>query len=136
MRLSAGNENERRHLVPLLDQLARRGRTPAQLLADRGYHSWSLIQSICERGIEPRISKPRRKGDPIPEGTKTWVVARGKGKQIKTLDPKAAERWPVERTNSWYRSCPRLDVRRDVKHENYLAFYQIRSIVLLAKRAF
>jgi hypothetical protein len=94
-----------------------------------------LIHSIGERGIKPRISKPRRAGDPIPEGTKSWVVARGKGKQTKTPDPLARERSAIERTNSWLRSCPRIDVRRDVKPDNYLAFLQLRSIVLLAKRA-
>jgi hypothetical protein len=81
------------------------------------------------------ISKPRRAGDPVPEGTKTRVVARGKGTQIKTPDPNARHRWSIERTNSWLRSCPRIDVRRDVKPENYLAFLKIRSIVILGNRA-
>src|SRR6266540_2372062 len=73
VRLSAGNENEQRHLLPLVDELA-------------------------ARGIRPRISKPRKKGEPIPAGTPVREVWRGKKRRLKTPDPQARQRWPVERT--------------------------------------
>src|ERR687888_663410 len=69
VRLAAGNENERQHLLPLLDALAARKIQPAQLWADRGYASRELEQQLRQRGIEPRISQPRRAGQPIPPGT-------------------------------------------------------------------
>lgn len=66
MRLSAGNENEQRHLLPLVDQLLERGIRPAELWADRGYAAKALDQALREREIEPRISKatPPRRADP------------------------------------------------------------------------
>ena len=69
MRLAAGNENERRHLLPLVDALIARGIQPAELWADRGYASRKLEQALCERAIQPRISRPRSRYEPIPAGT-------------------------------------------------------------------
>jgi len=113
--------------------LAQQGRVPDELWADRGYHAKALIAALIERGIEPRISKPRRAGDPIPEGTRTWQAARGKQKRIKTSDPQARHRWPVERTNAWLRARRRIDVRRDRKADTYLAFVQLGMIIILAR---
>ena len=76
--LSAGNENERRYLLPLLDLLAKRKIRPVELHGDRGYYSLRHEQALSERGIRSRISRPRRKGEPIPAGTKTREVWRGK----------------------------------------------------------
>ena len=61
MRVAAGNENERRHLLPLVDELLARGIKPDQLWADRGYASRPLEQELRARQIEPRISRPRRR---------------------------------------------------------------------------
>src|SRR5438552_16990836 len=66
VRLAPGNENERRHLLPLVDALAARGIRPHEVWADRGYDSAALVRALRERKIEPRISKRRRAGDPIP----------------------------------------------------------------------
>jgi len=71
VRLAPGNENERRHLLPLLDALDARGIRPAELWADRGYASGALEQALRERQIEPRISQPRRPHQPIAPGTPT-----------------------------------------------------------------
>jgi transposase len=133
IRLAAGNENEQRHLLPLLDQLAARGRVPVELWADRGYHAKALIEELQERKIEPHISKPRRAGDPIAPGTPTRTVYRGKQKRIKTADPQARHRWPVERTNAWLRACRRIETRRDRKAATYLAFLQLGMIVILVR---
>ena len=131
MRLSAGNENERRHLLPLLDALRRRGIQPAELWADRGYHSAELERELRQRGIEPRISRPRRRGEPIPPGTPVREVWRGKKRRLKTRDPLARHRWPIERTNGWLRNRRRINIRRDRKPETYEAFLQLAMILIL-----
>ena len=136
MRLAAGNENEQRHLLPLLDQLAERGIRPGQLWADRGYASPRLEYALRERQIEPRISQPRQAGEPIPAGTPTRTVWRGKRRRVKTPDAQARYRWPVERTNAWLKSFRRVATRRDRKADNYLAFLQLAMIVILTTHSF
>jgi transposase len=133
VRLAAGNENERRHLLPLLDALAARGIHPAQLWADRGYASHALEQALRERQIEPRISQPRKRNQPIPAGTPVREVWRGKQRRLKTPDPQARNRWPVERTNAWLKAKRRIATRRDRKADNYLAFLHLGMILILTK---
>lgn len=132
MRLAAGNENERRHLLPLIDALAARGIRPDELWADRGYDSVELNRALRERAIEPRISKRRRAGDPIPAGP-TREVVRGGRRQIKTRDPLGRHRWPIERTNAWLKARRRIATRRDRKADNYLAFIHLGMILILAR---
>jgi transposase len=131
--LSAGNENERRHLLPLIDQLRGRGLHPGEVWADRGYDSRELEQQLREREIEPRISKRRRKGEAIAAGAATRTVARGRRKTTKTRDPMARHRWPVERTNAWLKARRRIATRRDRKPDNYLAFLQLAMILILIR---
>lgn len=133
MRLSAGNENEQRHLLPLVDQLIARGIRPLELWADRGYAARAIDEALRQREIEPRISKPRRAGDPIPAGTPTHQVWRGKRRRIKTPDPQARHRWPVERTNAWLKARRRIATRRDRNPDTYLAFLQLGMILILAR---
>jgi len=133
VRLAAGNENEQRHLIPLLDALATRGIHPRELLADRGYASAALDRALRERQIEPRISKPRRKGEPIPAGTPTREVWRGKKRRLRTPDPEARHRFPIERTNAWLKAKRRIATRRDRKADNYLAFLHLGMIIILAR---
>jgi transposase len=133
VRLAAGNENERRHLLPLVDELARAGIHPDELWADRGYASLALEWALCERGIAPRISRPRRPGAPIPAGTRTQQVWRGKKRRLKTRDPHARHRWPIERTNAWLKAKRRIATRRERKAENYLSFLQLGMILILAR---
>jgi transposase len=132
VRLSAGNENERRHLLPLVDALRARGICPGELWADRGYDSAALEAALRERQIEPRISKRRRAGQP-PAGEPTREVWRGRRRQQKTRDPQAPQRWPVERTNAWLKAKRRIATRRDRKPDNYLAFLQLGMILILAR---
>lgn len=133
MRLAAGNENERLHLLPLVDALIARGIQPGQLWADRGYASRQLEQALIERQIEPRISQPRRPGDPIPAATSTREVWRGRRRRIRTSDPHARQRWPVERTNAWLKARRRIATRRERKADNYLAFLHLGMILILAR---
>jgi transposase len=131
--LSAGNENEQRYLLPLLDLLAERKIEPAELHADRGYYSKRHEQELAARGIRSRISRPRRRGEPIPADAKTWVAWRGKKRRLKTLDSKAGERWPIERTNAWLKAFRRIETRRDRKAENYRAFCQLGMTIILLR---
>jgi transposase len=133
VRLSAGNENEQRHLLPLLDQLREHGFQPSELWADRGYSSAALERALRERQIEPKISKPRRRGEPIPAGTPVRQVWRGKQRRLKTPDRQARHRWPIERTNAWLKARRRVATRRDRKPENYLAFIQLAMILILMR---
>jgi transposase len=133
VRVAAGNENEQRHLLPLLDELLARGIRPGELWADRGYASNAIDEALQARQIEPRISKPRRAGDPIPPGTPTREVWRGKQRRTKTPDPQARHRWPVERTNAWLKTRRRVATRRDRKPDTYLAFVQLAMILILIR---
>ena len=132
VRLAPGNENERRHLLPLVDALAARGIRPEQVWADRGYDSSALAEALRERQIEPCISKRRRGGEPVAEGQATREVWRGKKRQLKTRDPQARHRWPVERTNAWLKARRRIATRRDRKADNYLAFLHLGMLHILA----
>jgi transposase len=133
VRLAAGNENEQRHLLPLLDALAARGIHPDELWADRGYDSHALAQALRQRQIEPRISRRRRKGEPIATGTPTREVWRGRTRRLRTPDPDARHRFPVERTNAWLKAKRRIATRRDRKADNYLAFLHLGMILILAR---
>ena len=105
---------------------------PDECWADRGYASKALEQALQERQIQPRISQPRRRGQPIPQGSKTREVWRGKKRRLKTNDPQARHRWPVERTNAWLKAKRRIATRRDRKADNYLAFLHLGMILILA----
>jgi len=131
--LGAGNENEQRYLLPLLDRLAAAAIRPQELWADRGYASRAHEQALAARRIRSRISQPRKPGEPIPAGQASYEVWRGKQRRRKTRDPQARHRWPVERTNAWLKALRRIGTRRDRKADNYLAFLQLGVIVILAR---
>jgi transposase len=133
LRLAPGNENERLHLLPLIDGLLARDLRPGEVWADRGYDAKTLDQALIERGIQPRISRRRRVGDPIPPKQRSGEVWRGRKRQTKTRDPNARHRWPVERTNAWLKAKRRIATRRDRKADNYLAFLQLGAILILAR---
>lgn len=133
MRLTAGNESERQHLLPLIDTLLQRGLHPGEVWADRGYDSSSLEQALRQREIEPRISRRRRAGDPIPASQRGREVWRGKKRHTKTRDPHARHRWPIERTNAWLKANRRIATRRDRNPDNYLAFLHLGMILILAR---
>ena len=133
MRVAAGNENERQHLLPLLDELLERGINPQELWADRGYDSDELERQLEARGVEPRISKRRRAGEPIKPAQQGREVWRGRRRSVKTRDPQARKRWPVERTNAWLKARRRVAARRDRKADNYLAFLQLAMILILVR---
>jgi transposase len=133
VRLAAGNENERRHLLPLIDALRERGLQPGEVWADRGYDSNALQAALRERAIEPRISSRRRPGQPPRASEQTREVWRGRKRRPKTPDRFARQRWPVERTNAWLKAKRRIATRRERKADNYLAFLHLGMILILAR---
>jgi transposase len=120
IRIGPGNENERAHLLPLLDALLARGIVPAELWADRGYDGEQLRAQTRLRGVEPVISRRRRASDPAPPpGTPT--ILRGNTRRPKPRDPNARHRWPIERTTSWLRNWRRVATRWERRPDYWLA---------------
>jgi transposase len=106
---------------------------PGELWADRGYASRAHEQALGQREIRSCISQPRRAGDPVAPELRGREVWRGKKRRVKTLDPHAPQRWPVERTNAWLKALRRIATRRDRKADNYLAFLHLGMIVILTR---
>jgi transposase len=133
VRLSAGNENEQRHLLPLLDELLERHqRRPNELWADRGYDADGQREGVRARQIEPRISRRRRPGEPAPAGARE--VWRGRKRQPKTPDPDGRHRWPIERTNAWLHNWRRISTRWERRPELYTALLQLACSMILCRR--
>jgi transposase len=131
VRVAAGNENEQRHLLPLVDALIGRGICPAEVWADRGYDSNLLRDGLTERGVEPMISHRRKRGEPVSADQVVGEVRRGRKRQKKTRDPLGRQRWPIERTNAWLKAKRRIATRRDRKPTTYEAFLQLGMITIL-----
>jgi transposase len=131
VRVAGGSENERAHLLPLVDELLARNLRPAELWADRGYDADALRAALHARAIEPRISRRRRKSDPLPPGTRT--VWRGRKRQPKAPDPAARHRWPVERTNAWLHNWRRISTRWERRPELYLALLQLACSMIICR---
>ncbi len=128
--MGAGNENERLHLLPLIDALLARGLRPAELWADRGYDGDELRRQLRLRGIEPVISRRRRRNDPDPPpGTPT--VVRANRRRPKPRDPFGRKRWPVERTNSWLGNWRRVSTRWERRPELWLAVIQVAAALTI-----
>ena len=125
--VSGGNENERRYLLPLLDQLPKSlwealtsGQVRAALYADRGYDSLNLNEQLTNRGLQPRISRRRFKR-----------LEDGDTPKPRVPDPLGRKRWPIERTNAWLSYWRRVQTRWETRTDLYLAFVQLVVIVLL-----
>lgn len=131
MRVAAGNENEQRHLLPLVDALIGRGICPDEVWADRGYDSTPLREELSDRGIEPVISHRRKPGELVSADQIVGEVRRGRKRQTKTRDPLGRQRWPIERTNAWLKAKRRIATRRDRKPTTYEAFLQLGMITIL-----
>lgn len=127
--MGAGNENERRQLLPLVDELIACGRRPGELWADRGYDGEELRRQLRARGIEPVISRRRRPGQPAPPGVPQTL--RGNRLRPRPRDPDARSRWVVERTNSWLRAWRRVDVRWERLPEMWLAVLQVAAAITI-----
>jgi hypothetical protein len=100
MRVGPGNENERAHLLPLVNALTEAGYRPSEVWADRRYCSEPLHDELRARGITPQISKRRRPGHPPAAGQTQPQDTRGRRPVTRTSDPLARHRWVIERTNA------------------------------------
>ena len=128
IRVGAGDENERRQLLPLLDQLLARRIRPAELWADRGYDGEQLRAAIRQRGVTPVISRRRRRGEPAASDATT--IERGGRRVARSRDPNARHRWPVERTNSWLRNWRRVATRWERHPDYWLAVLQAAAAMV------
>ncbi len=133
MRLGPGNENERAHLLPLIDALTAAGYHPGEVWADRGYCSDPLRSALQTRGLTAKISRRRRPGDPLQPGQTSRPATRGRQRVTKTSDPLARHRWVVERTNAWLRRFRRLTIRTEPNSRVYLAYLTIALIIILGR---
>ena len=133
MRLGPGNENERAHLLPLIDALRAAGYRPGEVWADRGYCSDGLREQLRARGIRPQISRRRRAGQPLAPGQTSRPGTRGRQRVIRRSDPLARHRWVVERTNAWLRRFRRLTIRTEPNGGVYLAYLTLALVVILGR---
>lgn len=133
VRVGPGNENERAHLLPLIDGLREAGYSPAVVLADRGYCSEPLREALTQRGITPLISRRRRPGDPLQPNQTARPGRRGRQRITRTSDPLAKHRWVVERCNAWLRHFRRLNIRGEPNAQVYLAYLTIALIIILGR---
>ena len=133
VRVGPGNENERTHLLPLIDALTDAGYRPGEVWADRGYCSEPLREDIRARGITPQISKRRRPGDPLAPGQTQRPGTRGRKRVTRTSDPLARHRWVVEPTNAWLRRFRRLTIRTEPNSNVYTAYLTIALILILGR---
>jgi transposase len=123
VRVSGGNENERRHLLALVDAIPplRRGarverNRPDWLLADRGYDSHALRAALADRGIVPAI-----------------VARRGRGRGGRR-DPQLRQRWTIERTNAWLHNWRRISTRWERRPELYRALLHLACSMIVCRR--
>jgi IS5 family transposase len=133
VRLGPGNENERAHLLPLIDALRDAGYRPGEVWADRGYCSQSLRDQLSERGIAPQISRRRRAGDALLAGQSARPGTRGRRRVVRTSDPQGRHRWVIERTNAWLRRFRRLTIRTEPSSRVYLAYLTIALLIILGR---
>jgi transposase len=119
--LSAANLAECQLAETTLAQVARPQRQKIQrIIADRGYDSRALHDSMRERGIEllaPHLSNRKNR---FQDGRKLRRYRR---------------RWIIERTNAWLFNFRRLVVRYERRIETYRAFLY-PACALIALRRF
>ena len=130
--VSAGNDNERRYLMPLLerlcgriDQALRTTAVPVVLYADRGYDSLALRDQISQHGLTAAIS--RRRFASSSDGPP------GRRRKQRLRDPLGRHRWPIERTNAWLRSWRRVETRWERRSDLYLAMIELVVIVIIIR---
>ena len=113
-----------------MDELLARKLRPVELWADRGYDGEQLRAQLRARGVEPVISRRRRRGEPeLAEAAKR--VYRGSRRRPKTSDPYGRKRWPIERTNSWLRNWRRVSTRWERRADHWLAVIQIAAALTI-----
>jgi transposase len=90
-------------IPPVRGKRGRPKRSPARVVADRGYQWQAASDQLRRKRIEPLIAKQRT------------AHGSGLGKQ----------RWVVERTLSWLHQHPRLRLRYERRADIHEAFFSI-----------
>ena len=133
VRLGPGNENERAHLLPLIDELITAGYRPDSVWADRGYCSNPLRQALLERSIEPQISRRRRRNDPLPD---SQPARHPKARGRKQRPQPRPERPPPLGRRTHQRLATllkRLTIRTEPNSQIYLAYLTLALTIILAR---
>jgi transposase len=132
-RVGPGNENERAHLLPLVDELRGRGYRPGEVWADRGYCSNPLRVALNQRGITDKISHRRHPGQPDAPGQTRRSGTRGRQRVTRRSDPDARHRWVIERTNAWLRRFRRLTTRYEPQAHVWTAYLTLALLIILTR---
>jgi len=93
---------------------------PERLIADRGYDSNRVRESLQQRRIEPII----------PARSNNKVATHQDGRKMRRYK----RRWIVERTIGWIGNFRRLTVRWDRKMESYGGFFHIACALIVLRR--
>jgi transposase len=96
-----------------LDQL------PERLIGDKAYDSGALDEQMAERYGVQMIAPNRRNRKQKTQD----------GRQLRRY----RRRWKVERLFAWMHNFRRLVTRREYYVENFLAFVQLASLVILLR---
>ncbi len=111
--LSEGQRNDIDHAIPILEHINIEG---SQILADRGYDSYKLIDHIYENGGEPTI--PSKKGARSDRHCDWWLYK---------------ERHLVERYFLKLKGFRRIATRYDKLAFTYIGFICLASILIWIK---
>lgn len=111
--LSEGQRNDINYAIPVLEHIDIEG---SNVLADRGYDSYQLLDYIYERGGEPTI--PSRKGAKFERHCDWWLYK---------------ERHLVEKYFLKLKGFRRIATRYDKLAATYLGFICIASILIWLK---
>jgi transposase len=117
--IGPGNENERAHLLPLVDELTHAGYDITEVWADRGYDGLTLRDSLAQRDITAMISPRRKRGKA------------GQPHHPPKRDPLARKRWVIERTNAWIKRFRRISTRHEPDSRVYLAYLTLALLIIL-----
>lgn len=111
VQISEGQRNDINYAIPVLEEVS--SLEGSQVLADRGYDSYELIDYIYSRGGEPTI--PSRKGAKFERRCDWWLYK---------------ERHLVERYFLRLKAFRRIATRYDKLAFTYLGFICIASILI------
>ena len=114
VQISEGQRNDINYAIPVLEEVS--SLEGSQVLADRGYASYELIDYIYSRGGEPTI--PSRKGAKFERRCDWWLYK---------------ERHLVERYFLRLKAFRRIATRYDKLAFTYLGFICIASILIWLK---
>ena len=93
---------------------------PERLVADKGYDSNAIRESLSRRGIEPII----------PARCNNRKATHQDGRRLRRY----RHRWIVERTNAWIQNFRRLVVRYERSVDNFTALVHMACALICLRR--